>query len=239
MRGGQRARPRQTRRAAGSTKRGSDSAECALLTGCGWDNAQVSGIIDELLQRIADFHRSRPVVPEYPMVAQVLDALDEAHSPALVEARHLPVLRHLDAVRLSGDEAVDAVLEEFLSLAPALPWIQTAGYRGVLSQVFHDNYGYVQLIGPKSIVEHRSVRVGIAVWGPNLHYPSHHHEAEELYHVLAGQPSFSSEGVFRITKPGDAVHHEPWQPHQQDFGATPTVLLYCWAGAVVADATLT
>ena len=143
----------------------------------------MAGAIDELLRRIAAFHRSRPVVPEYPMVAEVLEALDAASSPTLVEARYLPVLRHLEAVALSGDESVDAVLEEFLSLAASLPWIHTAGYRGVLSQEFHDNYGYVQLVGPKSIVEHRCVRVGIAVWGPNLHYPSHHHEAEELYHV--------------------------------------------------------
>ncbi len=173
------------------------------------------------------------------MVAAVLDALDEARSPAVVEARHLPVLRHLDAVQLCGDGAVDAVLEEFLALAPALPWIQTAGYRGVLSQDFHDNYGYVQLIGPTSIVEHRSVRVGIGVWGPNLHYPSHHHEAEELYHVLAGEPTFTSaDGAPRTAGPGGAVHHAPWQPHQQDFGATPTVLLYCWTGEVVTDAAL-
>ncbi|WP_428120465.1 dimethylsulfonioproprionate lyase family protein [Candidatus Poriferisodalis sp.] len=198
----------------------------------------MAGAIDELLRRIAAFHRSRPVVPEYPMVAEVLEALDAASSPTLVEARYLPVLRHLEAVALSGDESVDAVLEEFLSLAASLPWIHTAGYRGVLSQEFHDNYGYVQLVGPKSIVEHRCVRVGIAVWGPNLHYPSHHHEAEELYHVLAGEPCFSTDDVRRTTKPGDAVHHAPWQPHQQDFGATPTVLLYCWTGAVVADAAL-
>lgn len=200
----------------------------------------MTGVIDELLRRIAGFHRSRAVVPEYPMVAAVLDALDEARSPAHIEARRLPVLRHLEAVGLSGNAAVDAVLEEFLALAPTLPWIQTAGYRGVLSQNFHDNYGYVQIVGPKSIVEHRSVRVGIAVWGPHLHYPSHHHEAEELYHVLAGEPTFTSgNGVPRVTRPGDAVHHAPWQPHQQDFGATPTVLLYCWTGEVVADATLT
>ena len=65
----------------------------------------MAGVIDELLRRIAEFHRSRPIVPEYPMVATVLDALDEARSPALVEARRLPVLRHLDAVKLSGDDA--------------------------------------------------------------------------------------------------------------------------------------
>ena len=196
-------------------------------------------MIDELLRRIAGFHRSRPVVPEFPMVGPVLDALDNARCPADVESNPLPVLRHLDAVDPSGDEAIDAVLEEFLRLAPALPWLQTAGYLDVLSRDYLDNFGYVQLLGPNSIVEHSSVRVGIGVWGPHLHYPAHHHEAEELYHVLAGEPLFSGrDGTSRATRPGDAVHHEPWQVHIQDFGAKPTVLLYCWTGAVEPDAML-
>ena len=43
------------------------------------------------------------------------------------------------------------------------------------------------------------------------------------------------------TRPGDAVHHAPWQVHSQHFGAAPTVLLCCWTGevepgAVLADA---
>lgn len=85
-------------------------------------------MIDELLRRIAAFHRSRPVVPEFPMVGPVLDALDNARCPAAVQPDPLPVLRHLDAVQPSGDAAIDAVLEEFLRLAPALPWLHTAGY---------------------------------------------------------------------------------------------------------------
>ena len=196
-------------------------------------------MIDGLLRRIAGFHRSRPVVPEFPMVGPVLDALDNARCPADVESNPLPVLRHLDAVDPSGDEAIDAVLEEFLRLAPDLPWLQTAGYLDVLSRDYLDNFGYIQLLGPNSIVEHSSVRVGIGVWGPHLHYPAHHHEAEELYHVLAGEPLFSGrDGTSRATRPGDAVHHEPWQVHIQDFGAKPTVLLYCWTGAVEPDAML-
>ena len=173
------------------------------------------------------------------MVAPVLDALDDARCPAAVEPRLLPVVRHLDAVEPSGDAAIDAVLEEFLRLAPALPWRQTAGYLGVLGRDYLDNYGYVQLLGPNAMVEHDAVRVGIGMWGPNLHYPAHQHEAEELYHVLAGEPSFSSGGGSgRTTRPGDAVHHAPWQVHSQDFGARPTVLLYCWTGAVGPDAVL-
>ena len=109
----------------------------------------------------------------------------------------------------------------------------------MLSRDYLDNYGYVQLLGPNAIVEHPDVRVGIGLWGPNLHYPAHQHEAEELYHVLAGEPSFvDPDGESRVTRPGDAVHHAPWQVHSQDFGATPTVLLYCWTGAVEPDAVL-
>lgn len=173
------------------------------------------------------------------MVAPVLDALDNACCPADVEPNLLPVVRHLDAVGPSGDAAIDAVLEGFVRLGPALPWHRTAGYLDVLSRDYLDNYGYVQLLGPNSIVEHATVRVGIGLWGPHLHYPAHKHEAEELYHVLAGEPSFSSgDGNARATRPGDAVHHAPWQEHSQDFGPTPTVLLYCWTGAVEPDAVL-
>ena len=121
-------------------------------------------MIDELLRRIAEFHRSRPVVSEFPMVVPVLDALDEARSPADIEPHPLPVVRHLDAVEPSGDAAIDAVLEEFVLLAPVLPWRQTVGYLDVLSQDYLDNYGYVQLLGPNSIVEHPAVRVGIGLW---------------------------------------------------------------------------
>ena len=196
-------------------------------------------MIDGLLRRIAKFHRSRPTVPEFPMVEPVLDALDNARCPADVEPAALPVVRHLGAVEPSGDAAIDAVLEEFVRLAPRLPWHQTVGYLDVLSRDYLDNYGYVPLLGPDSVVEHPAVRVGIGLWGPHLHYPAHQHEAEELYHVLAGEPSFSGgDGASRATRPGDAVHHAPWQVHSQDFGATPTVLLYCWTGAVEPDAVL-
>ena len=173
------------------------------------------------------------------MVAEVLDALDSARCPARVDSHPLPVLAHLDGVEFSGEGAIDAVLEEFLRLAPRLPWIQTAGYLDVMSRHYLENFGYVQLLGPGSVVEHSSVRVGIGVWGPHLHYPAHHHEAEELYHVLAGRPVFTSgDGAPRATRPGDAVHHSPWESHTQDFGDAPTVLLYCWAGAVLGDAEL-
>ena len=176
------------------------------------------------------------------MVAEVLDVLDVVTAPAEVPpAPPVTVTRHLAAVEPTGtDPLIDAVIEEFLRIAPDLPWRRTAGYLDVLSEEYLANYGYVQLVGPPpSIIEHPSVRVGIGVWGPDLEYPLHEHAAEELYHVLAGTPSFGTEdGAWTPAAPGDAVHNPPWHRHAQRFGATPTVLLYCWTGAVEADAVL-
>jgi len=199
-------------------------------------------MIDELLDRIAAFHRSRTPVPEFAMVGEVLAALDAAQCPATIpQAAPLTVTAHLDAVEPTGaDPALDAVIEAFLSVARRLPWRQTRSYLDVLSEEYLANYGYVQLLGPPpSIVDHRSVRVGIGLWGPDLHYPLHEHAAEELYHVLAGEPAFGTEGGDWVhTGPGDAVHHPPWRRHAQRCGSTPTLLLYCWRGEVEADATL-
>lgn len=176
------------------------------------------------------------------MVTEVLAALDEVRAPQHIErVRPLDVVRHLGTIEPTGyDPGVDAILEEFLRIAPGLPWRQTAGYLDVLSADYLDNYGYVQLIGPPpSIIEHASVRVGIGLWGPDLDYPLHEHAAEELYHVLAGEPAFGAEdGTRTQTRPGDAIHTPSRHRHAQRFGPTPTLLLYCWTGDVVSDAVL-
>ncbi len=199
-------------------------------------------MIDELLATIAAFHRGRTPSPEFEMVIEVLDALDDVAAPSEIgPGRPLEAIRHLDAVESTGtDPAVAAILDEFLRIGPELPWRQTTGYLDVLSAEYLANYGYVRQVGPRpSTIEHPSVRVGLGLWGPGLHYPLHAHPAEELYHVLAGEPWFGTEdGTWTQARPGDAVHNPPWRRHAQRFGPEPTVLLYCWTGDVVSDAVL-
>ena len=62
-----------------------------------------TAMIDDLLARIAEFHRSRSPFPEFPMVAEVLDVLDVVESPTTMLHRpRLDVVRHLVAVRPTG-----------------------------------------------------------------------------------------------------------------------------------------
>lgn len=197
-------------------------------------------MIEDLLARIAAFHRSRTPFPEFPMVERVVAALERAQVPnVLPVTKPLGVQKHIDDIPPTGsDESIDALLTEFKQIAHDLPWWQTDGYLDVLSDTFLDNYGYVRLVGPEpAIARAPDVRVGIAIWGPGLDYPSHNHEAEELYHVLAGEVTFRWEdGSSKKMGPGDVVHHAPWEHHAQQFWDDAAVLLYCWTGAVEADA---
>jgi len=198
-------------------------------------------MIDQLLRLIADFHRARTDPADFPMIVEVLDALDHAKVATAPTPDPKPVVRHLSAIDTgSTDEHADAIVAEFLAVADELPWSQTAGYLDVLPQDYLDNYGYVRLVGPDSIVEHDAVRVGIGLWGPRLDYPLHEHPAEELYHVLYGQPEFRTDATeFAVRGVGDAVHHPPWMKHAQRFGASPTLLLYAWTGEILPDARFT
>ena len=78
-------------------------------------------MIDELLARIVAFHRSRPTVPEFPMVAEVLDVLASAVSPTEVTPELAPVVTHLNSVGRTNNAAINALLEKFLQLTPILP----------------------------------------------------------------------------------------------------------------------
>ncbi len=195
-------------------------------------------MIKPLLNAITNYYRTE--VEQYPMLNEVLDALTAATIPPAISPDPKPVIRHLDGLNQDRPTSpTKPIMDEFLAVARNLPWSQTYGYLKVLDQDYLDNYGYIRLIGPDSIVPHPDLRVGIGLWGPNLNYPMHHHEAEELYHVLYGQPEFRTDTTdFTTHSIGDAIHHRPWMPHAQRFGDTPTVLLYAWTGQVSADAEL-
>ena len=181
------------------------------------------------------------MVPEFPMVAEVLDVLDAVRSPdEIPPAPPLTVTRHLAAVGPSGEAALDAVIEEFLRIAHDLPWRQTTGYLDILSDEYLANYGYVQLVGPApSIIEHPSVRVGIGVWGLHLEYPLHAARSRGALSRPRRHTGVRHRGrnLDRLD-PGRRRPQPAVAPPCAAFRAEPTVLLYCWTGAVKADAVL-
>ena len=181
------------------------------------------------------------------MLAQVAGELGRvtAGDITVPEPAPLPATQLLERL----DPGADPVLGEFLGLAGALTWTQTAAYAETLSSHFLDNYGYVRLVGPTAaaLVSSTRVAVGVGVWGSGLYYPRHAHPSEEAYHVLAGDVGFSgADGVRRELHPGDCAHNGPDEPHELWVGppgedpdrSPPCVLLWAWVGEIGVDARL-
>lgn len=72
---------------------------------------------------------------------------------------------------------------------------------------------------------------GLLLLGPETLYPSHRHEAEELYISLLGSADWhqSDRGWVR-QPPGAVLHHASFEPHAMRTDAQPLLALYLWRG---------
>jgi hypothetical protein len=113
-----------------------------------------------------------------------------AMSPDPAERNHqaapLNCLRHLDAcAALAEHTSGEAVARLLAERGQRLHWGQT--YTSAdFGQKFVDNYGWLELTGTRGHFADDTVACGFLVLGPNIHYPDHHHEAEEIYIPLTG-----------------------------------------------------
>ena len=93
-------------------------------------------------------------------------------------------------------------------------------------------YGFAEVIGKHGPFVSTRVRCGIGVWGANIDYPVHRHNAEEVYVLLAGSAEFqlddgeSAHVAMRHT--GDAVYVPSMLSHGFRTRDEPLVVLYIW-----------
>ena len=147
-----------------------------------------------------------------------------------IEPLHLTASDTLQqAAALSSPETAD-FLELFITARSALRWEQS--YSAADSAVGDDmlsNYGYAELIGKQGPFISTRVRAGIAVYGPNLTYPPHRHQAEEIYALLAGSAVCSlGDAEPALRGPGDVLYHAPQMPHGLRTTDDPLVIAYLW-----------
>jgi hypothetical protein len=156
-------------------------------------------------------------------------ALDRAETTAAGPAGSFPVLAHREeAVARAAEEVDDALAAVLGPLAATAPWEQTASYvREPPSPGFLDGYAHTTLAAGDGVA------VGLLLLGPGVHYPPHHHPAEEFYlpaacvrwvHALDAEPAPEPAGV--------VVHHAPWQPHGMITDDRPALFAYVWIGEV-------
>ena len=75
-------------------------------------------------------------------------------------------------------------------------------------------------------------RIGFGYWRQGIQYPTHAHEPEEVYLVLAGSGVFTTgDAAPRRCGLGDVVHHKPFVPHSIDMSDGPLLVMFLWYGA--------
>ncbi len=142
----------------------------------------------------------------------------------------LPVVRWLDEI--SGQSVPETVsLIGILANASAtLEWRQSYSADD-FGPGFLAGYGWTELIGSTGIIPSNKIACGFLVLGPQLHYPAHAHEAEELYVPLAGTALWQRGDAAPCSmSPGTPIHHLAWMPHAMWTRAHPLVALYLWRG---------
>jgi mannose-6-phosphate isomerase-like protein (cupin superfamily) len=158
-----------------------------------------------------------------------------AATPRATVPRALPVLRWLGDAASACPPAAREVVTLLAALSPRLAWSQT--YTAAdFGQDFLDRYGWVELIGTRGPLPSERLAAGFLLLGPGTDYPSHRHEAEEIYVPLSGVAAWwRGDAEWRDRAPGSVIHHAHWMPHAMRTAVAPLLALYLWRGGDLAQ----
>jgi len=146
----------------------------------------------------------------------------------------LPVLRWLPAAAEHTPPFGRSLAAALIQHASALAWRQSYSKQEADAR-FLDNYGWVELIGRRGLIESEKLACGFLLLGPDTLYPTHRHEAEEVYLPLSGAASWQQgQEPWREWAPGTLIHHESEEPHAMRTGPDPLLALYLWRGGGLA-----
>ena len=92
-----------------------------------------------------------------------------------------------------------------------------------------------QALGTYGVFDSTSIAVGIFLLAPNIAYPLHTHEAEEIYYVISGSLTLQHgvEGQRFTVSAGEVSRTPPHRLHGLETGDEPVLVLYAWRGDIM------
>ncbi len=171
---------------------------------------------------------------EKPVLARFLDVVDWSMEERMLSSKPLPCLRHLDRISSIAGEEVREVVRLLAENRNALHWGQTY-VEADFGRHFIDNYGWLELFGTRGHFVNDRMAGGFLILGPNLHYPDHHHAAEEIYVPLSGRAMWrKGDGPYVERPAGAFIHHPSDVSHAMKTREEPLLALYLWRGGQLA-----
>jgi mannose-6-phosphate isomerase-like protein (cupin superfamily) len=169
-------------------------------------------------------------------LAPFLAEWPESTETRMQAAADLPVLRWLDSVCRDGAVFGVDLVAAVCRASPRLTWRQTYTEKDI-GRAFLDNYAWCAIVSREGPLASDRIACGFLLLGPQVHYPSHRHPAEEMYLILSGMAAWQrGAGAWTERAPGALIHHAGDEPHAMRTTASPLLALYLWRGAHIARA---
>lgn len=129
--------------------------------------------------------------------------------------------------------------DSLIAVKDIAKWRET--YRDTnIGDAFLDNFGCYELFGLQGHYHCKITRGFVVYSAPDLYYPWHHHPAEEIYFIIAGEAEFAKEGSApKMLKPGDTVFHKSNEPHNMQTRDKGVLAWVQWRGDLTTPPILT
>jgi hypothetical protein len=144
--------------------------------------------------------------------------------------RSLPVLSWMPAAVKAAGKQTKFMVNMLASLANHLSWGQTYTERDFGAD-FLEKYGWTEFIGLRGPIASDRMACGFLFLGPQIEYPRHSHEAEEVYVPLTGPTLWQcGDQDWAYRAPGRPIYHASWVAHAMQTESVPLLALYLWHG---------
>lgn len=129
--------------------------------------------------------------------------------------------------------------DAFIDATPNAHWRET--YKGThIADEFREKFGCYCLIGGGGPFSDDQMGAFVVYMPKGFYYPFHHHPAEEIYFVIAGEAEFLMQGKPPKTLgPGSHVFHPSNEPHATQTRDHPFMALVLWRGDMNVKPVLT
>ena len=153
----------------------------------------------------------------------------------IVFQRRLPVLSYLPALVPEENSKTKNIVKMLETLSEHLSWGQTYSTED-FGDAFLKKYGWTELIGLRGQIKSKDIACGFLLLGPDIEYPKHSHEAQEVYVPLSSQAQWVQGNDDWILRPsGIPIYHRSGLTHGMRTGNKPLLALYLWQGGNLAQ----
>lgn len=186
---------------------------------------------DRLLDEARKMHESDPVMREFCAFPNDITAQE-------VPQFHIPPC-DLMLAETGYKDAETPIRRAFVEAAPVAKWRET--YKDTdIGDDFMSRFGCFCLIGEGGAFRSDYMMAWVVYMPPHLHYPWHHHPAEEIYRIIGGEARFFREGQeTEWLRAGDCCEHASNQPHAMETEDSPVMAYVAWRNGFETPPVLT